>query len=261
MSDKRKLGVRAVWSYWKQVIRRAWDDTEWFTWGKVLSSLGVLGLREIFRARAGLESLPEAAQALIVAGLAYAFIALVAFLCNIVRAPARIYSEQADERDRLQARLAEIELTKPKAILSVEGHKLVVFNDGATGNFRAELYVLSSSNWATIRAGSNWQALWPRTQKSEATIYATERADIRIGTFSPTSGNPGARLSFWYFNVGHQKAHELYASYLPQAPKSQWPQLRLRLSLFSDPPLIAPITRELELNPEGLALLPDEAAG
>jgi hypothetical protein len=92
-------------SYWRRVARRAWQDTDWFTWGKAVSAVGLLAVREILRFRAGLGSLPELVQTLIVALLAYALVAVVAYLVNLTKAPAKM----AEEQDRALSELRERE--------------------------------------------------------------------------------------------------------------------------------------------------------
>lgn len=86
-----------------------------------------------------------------------------------------------------------------------------------------------------------------------------ERGLIRIGAFSPTSGQPaGARISLWYYNVSTQQPREKYKDYLLEN-KARRSELRLIVTIVADPPLDSPIMWEVELKPEGVRLLPNRA--
>jgi hypothetical protein len=189
----------------------------------------------------------------------YVFLPLGAsLLYATMRANYRRFELQADsfnlalkEVGRLAASLEAIEASKPRVSVRAEGYNIVVVNEGAPGRFRAQMSVTGTKNW-TIPKDKIFHVLWSRTMKNESDISTGERDEIRVGAFSPTSGMPaGALLTLHYFNVSHQKPHDISTSYLLEA-NQQRPRLQMKLSIFPNPG--TPVVRDVELNPEGVTL-------
>jgi hypothetical protein len=243
--------------------QRAWRDTlkvfDLHDWPKLLARLAVMGISlALAYGLVGAAGVVSQMGEFGTVAVALFVVSVLWFLVNLWWAPARLANEakvSIEQREtELQRRLEMIDVSRPKVELIAEGHSLVVVNEGATADFRAQLEVSGNTNFP-IPIGTIFHGLWARTQKHETTLFSGDRDQIRLGSFSPTSGQPaGALLTFHYFNVSGQNPRSKAVSYILET-KHLRPILQLKVSIVSDPALGTPIIRDVELRPEGVVLL------
>src|SRR6266516_4216789 len=142
-----------VGSYWREMFASAWNDTELFSRGKILTTLGISVIAFGLQWGIGVRTLYVTLQIIGTVLAAYLIVALGGYVWNIIRAPAIRQDELSREAEELRERLKPqldiaFDETNPEFIDTAQ------VADRRGGSWRGKLYrvaVTSRSTSASVR--------------------------------------------------------------------------------------------------------------
>ncbi|MGH7498033.1 MAG: hypothetical protein ACREL3_04185 [Gemmatimonadales bacterium] len=82
-----------TWSYWKRAIRRAREDTDFLTWKKLVSSLGLTLFREAIAAEVEHRPITIVGRTFAYAIVAYMGLTILEYVWHLIGAPARLATD------------------------------------------------------------------------------------------------------------------------------------------------------------------------
>jgi hypothetical protein len=202
----------------------------------------------------------------VIFGLAsFGLFAVAALLANLILAPYRIACDVAAESDRLREESErqaaslkqEIEIIRakmPRIRVGIEGEGglwyLIVRNDQGNANFRAEIRILRTENFASASEGAVYNGFWERTRKADSDIHQWHQDRLLIGKVR-MDGN-WAEVSL-LFAGGYWDPNSLpQGSPIISEPQLPPPALWLMIVLSSVPPMEEPLRLGYKLSVDGI---------
>jgi hypothetical protein len=104
MSDSRR--IRKALSYWGGIFSRARRETKWLSWGKAMSSVGLIAAREVLAERFGLHPWEAVWETIWLSVVAYLVFAVLQLLGHLTYTPARLHGELQSEGEKAKGREA-----------------------------------------------------------------------------------------------------------------------------------------------------------